>query len=171
MHSFLVVVLVWSLTSSQEMRAQDVPESLGAFVRNFYGWYVPLALKDKGTSGLDRTLREKRSSFSGQLLDQLQDDVRAQAAAKGEIVGLEFDPFLASQDPCVRYQVGKVAQNGKGYLVDVYSLCSGKKKRAVEAEVISKNGHWIFVNFHYPLMKSDLLSELALTRAERHKHI
>ena len=86
-------------------------------------------------------------------------------------MGLEFDPFLASQDPCERYQVGKVTQKGKGYLVDVYSLCAGRRERPVEAEVMSKNGHWIFVNFYYPLMKSDLLSELALTRSDRHKHI
>ena len=171
MNRCLIVVVLWSMALPQETRAQNEPSSLAVFVRSFYGWYAPLASKDNGTPGLERTLTDKRSSFSAQLLGKLQEDVRAQAAAKGEIVRLEFDPFLASQDPCVKYQVGKVTKKGTAYLVDVYSLCGGRRERIVEAEVVSKNGRWIFVNFHYPLMKSDLLSELALTQADRHKRI
>jgi hypothetical protein len=52
-------------------------------------------------------MEKQGSQFESGLLAALKEDVAAQAAAKGEIVGLDFDPFLNTQDPAESYEVGQ----------------------------------------------------------------
>jgi hypothetical protein len=101
------------------------------------------------------------------------------AAAKNsdEIVGLDFDPFLNTQDPCNRYEVGKAIAKGNSYWVEVYGICSGKRsaKPDVWPEVVRVNGHWRFANFHYEHQageypdSADLLGILKTLRQDRQK--
>jgi len=147
------------------------------FVQRFYSWYVPQALSERHGPASDLALRYKGSEFSPNLLQALKEDSDAQAKANGDIVGLDFDPFLNTQDPCERYELGKVSQTGSNYSVEVYGVCSGKKnaKPDVVAEVGRRGSHWEFVNFHYPnLMKdcpnsADLLAMLKVLREQRLK--
>jgi FlaG/FlaF family flagellin (archaellin) len=88
--------------------ARDSQRSCRDFVQRFYDWYVPIALKDNAGNPSDRALRYKSHAFSPELLTQLKEDSTAQAKAKGEIVGLDFDPFLNSQHPGERYTAEKV---------------------------------------------------------------
>lgn len=62
------------------------------------------------------------------------------------------------------------------YLADVYAYYRGNKslQPAVVAELRSKPGRWVFVNFHYVNASADpenenLLSILAVLRADRVK--
>jgi hypothetical protein len=92
-------------------------------------------------------------------------------------VGIDFDPILNSQDPCKRYEVGKITRKGDNYWVEVYGVCSGKKseKPDVIPELARIGGKWLFVNFHYEnLMEEypqsgDLLAKLKILREERQK--
>jgi hypothetical protein len=88
---------------------------------------------------------------------------------------LDFDPFLNTQDPCERYEVGAATQYQQTYRVPVFSICSGKKGEQpdVTAEVAARGGRWVFINFAYPKRANDdsnpldLLGTLKLMRESR----
>lgn len=164
-----VAVLSGSL-QAQTAGAQDVSKTPSAFVQQFYDWYTPKALGDNAGPAWELAMRQKRSSFSPQLAHELKEDSAAQSKSHGEVVGLDFDPFLNSQDPLDHYEVGDVVRSGKSYLVNIHGVQSGKKdeKPDVVAELIEKDGHWVFVNFHYPEHK-DLITLLRSLRSSRHK--
>lgn len=126
-------------------------DSVRRFVQEFYDWYVPKTLNDNSSPAWNFAINIKRSVFSPQLAQALQDDSAAQAKADGEVVGLDFDPFLNSQDPGLHYKVGMITQKGKSYWVDVHSVSAGKLsvKPRIVAEVVRKNGQWCLVDFHY----------------------
>ena len=153
---------------AQVKSGQEVTESLRGFVQDFYDWYVPKALSDNVGPAWNLALQTKSSAFSLQLVQSLREDSAAQTKAKKQIVGLDFDPFLNSQDPGEHYEVGKIRQQGESYWVDIHSVWSGKKEKnpSVVAELIPKNGSWIFVNFHYQ-EGGDLLAILKKLRESR----
>jgi hypothetical protein len=91
---FLFLALPYAL-NAQAKDAQKTPASLRGFVQGFYDWYVPKALGDNAGPAWDLVLRSRSSDLSPQLVQALREDLTAQAKAKGEIVGLDFDPFLA----------------------------------------------------------------------------
>ena len=84
---------------------------------------------------------------------------------------MDFDPFLASQDPCDRYEVGAATRQGPSYLVDIHGAggCEKHDKPDVVAELVLRSGTWMFVNFHYPPDSGDLLTVLRLLREDRQK--
>jgi hypothetical protein len=144
------------------------------FVQAFYSWYVPIALNDAApnTPAASRALTQRAPDFSPVLVRSLRGDFEAQSKANGEIVGLDFDPFLAAQDPCESYVVGSTSRRGFLYMVPVFGVCSGVKHRKpdVVAELVRRHGSWLFVNFLYPSNKADLMSTLKLLREQREKH-
>ncbi len=87
-------------------------------------------------------------------------------------MGLDFDPFLATQEPEDRYQVGKAtARNGR-CRVEVFGLRNGKGVRPkpdVVPELERSGQRWRFVNFHYP-EGEDLLGVLKRLAEERGKN-
>ena len=120
------------------------------FVQDFYSWYVPRAQND--ASGLDAVLRERSDALGAELAAVLRKDVEAREKATGEIAGLDFDPFLFSQDPCERYEVGNVTAHGSSYRVAIHGVCSGTRSAepSVTAEVAKREGRFVIVNLHYP---------------------
>ena len=135
-----------------------------AFVRQFYKVYTPRGIKS-GLAATDSIIRERPAVFSSELLGALKDDARTRAGARGEIAGLDFDPFLAAQDPCDKYEVGKPTRVGgtsANILVPIFALCSKQRdSAALIAEVAPNSGSWAFVNFHYPAPPvTDLLTTL-----------
>jgi hypothetical protein len=149
--SGLFFLLAASSSFAQGTLPQDAKKSCRDFVQGFYDWYVPMALKHGRVRPADRALKYKGSAFSPELAQALREDSEAQAKVKGELVGLDFDPFLNSQDPSERYVVGNITPKHDRYWVEIYSLTSGKKsaKPDVAPELMFKDGRWIFVNFHY----------------------
>ena len=81
----------------------------------------------------------------------LEEDLAASKKSPGEIVGLDFDPFLNAQDIAERYLVGKITPKGDHYLVEVFGVWAGQKNSNpdVVPELAFENGQWIFTNFHY----------------------
>ena len=152
-----------------------MPLSVQAIVQQFYDWYVPASEKDKDMSGVEMALKEKPDAFSPELLKALQDDLAASAKDPDEVVGLDFDPFLNSQDPCEKYQAGKVTREGDTYQVEVFSHCPGEEsvKPALIAELKLDKRRWIFVDFIYPAdegtPQEDLLTILKDLDKERQK--
>jgi hypothetical protein len=104
----------------------------------------------------------------------MKQDADAQAKNPGEIVGIDFDPFLNGQDFAQKYVVGKVTHKGDRYRVEVFGIWNGKKDEipSVVPELMYSNGQWRFMNFYYhrdPKKPSedDLLSVLRALREER----
>ena len=144
-------------------------------MQQFYDWYVPQTLRKTSERPFNSTTKYKSSFFSPELLRALREDSDAQAKVSDDIVGIDFDPFLSSQDPCQHNVVGNITQQEDSYLAEVSAVCSGKKRRNpdVVPELIFKDGQWIFVNFHYPSEKqqenSNLLAVLKTLREDRGK--
>lgn len=113
--------------------------------------------------------------LSSGLFEALKEDSDAQAKASGVIVGLDFDPFLNTQDPCEHYEVGGIVQREQTYRAQIFGVCSGKKseKPDVIAQVERQRGRWIFVNFDYPDLEkqypnsANLLATLKALEEER----
>ncbi len=150
--------------------APDQKESCRKFVGEFYVWY----LKHSNGGPLDKAVKLKKANFSPQLLRALEEDRRAAEKSPHEIVGLEFDPVLNSQDFAEKYIPGKVTQKGGRFLVEVHSVYDGKKSEvpAVTPELRHEGSRWVFINFHYKYenKSDDLLSMLKQLKADRAKH-
>jgi len=86
-------------------------------------------------------------------------------------VGLDFDPFTASQDPCQKYQArGTPRKVDQRYEVQVFGSCPRQRRSApdVVAELEQRHGLWVFVNFRYP-DGDDLVATLKQLKADRGK--
>jgi hypothetical protein len=171
----LLAVATPRVFGGQTNGPQDVQKSCAIFVQTFYDWYIAKALKDKKSSPVALALKQKGTLFSPALFRRLKADSEAQTRASGESVGLDFDPFLNSQDPSSRYVVGNITVQRESVLVDVHGVSSGKKNENpdVVAELILRDGLWLFVNFHYgdrsDRESEDLLSILEEQRENRQK--
>jgi hypothetical protein len=82
-------------------------------VQEFYNWYAPITLNSR-TRAWDLALERRSSVLTRELAQLLRADSAAQAKCK-ELVGLDFDPFLASQDPASHYEVGAIRQQRERY--------------------------------------------------------
>lgn len=154
--------------------AKPDPKTLKAarkFVDGFYDLYLSKIVDEDDMPSPYDAVEDEGRLFSPRLRRELKEDFDAQDASPDEIVGLDFDPFLNSQDPCDEYEVGDATRRGTAYWVPVYGICDGKKHDAPDlyAEVApAGSGAWQFVNFHYP-DGGDLLGILKSLRAERRK--
>jgi hypothetical protein len=171
-----ILAVAWSIRA-QAQDGTEASKSVRDFVQEFYSWYVPEAVKEHKGPAWDPALKYKSHTFSTELLRALKEDSRAQARVKGVIIGLDFDPFLNTQDPCEGYELGNISRKENDYWVEVYSVCSGKRSEHpdVVCEVGRENGNWVFVNFLYENMmkeypnSANLLATLKLLQEER-KH-
>jgi hypothetical protein len=171
---FLIFILGTSLPLRAQARvSQDARESCRTFVQAFYDWYLHEVLKSNGRPPSDLALRYKKGAFDSELIRQLRQDYETASKVPDEIVGLDFDPFLNTQDPADHYLVGNIVRKGGSYWAEVFGLVSGKKsdKPDVVAELVFNTGGWVFVNFHYGKSPDssdmNLLSILKSLREER----
>jgi hypothetical protein len=139
------------------------------FVQDFYEWYVPLALGHRDGPSWELVITQRPSILSPQLLAELKEDMEAQAASPGEIVGLDFDPFLNAQDPCERYEVGRVTERHQGARIEIHAVCSGNRSPTpdIVLEVVPEGSSWAIENVHYPGIATDLRQVLKLLREGR----
>lgn len=145
-------------------------------VQEFYDWYLSHLMREAPTPAMTRELNARTRNFSAELRGHLAEDSAAAAKSPDEIVGLDFDPFVNSQDPAPRYVARKTYRAGKGYWVEVHGVIEGKVSEVPDVipELVLSRGHWMFVNFHYPAqgadgVRSDLLGVLKLLREDRGK--
>ncbi len=148
----LIVVALALLGASAAWADEAGQKRAAAFVRKFYDWYVPIALKpDLKQDSSNVAIAKRPSLFDPSLLKALKEDAEAQAKTPDDIVGLDFDPFLNSQDPDDKYVVGGVTEKDGLYLVDVYGLRKGKREKAVSVTAALKpaKNSFVFANFLY----------------------
>ena len=162
--------------SCQTTGEQETEQSCRKFVQAFYDWYLS---KDAASGKLsvpswDAVVKRKADVLSPELYRGLKEDHDARENCPGEICGLDFDPFLNSQDASLHFAAVTVTRKGSSYWVDVYGIESGKRREHVIPELTQQNGHWIFVNFHYGKNKwtsdANLLSTLQSLSDERRKN-
>jgi hypothetical protein len=155
------------IAGAQTLHAEDSPHK---FVQDFYEWYVPMAARPHSEDSSNIALKKKSSAFSAELLKALKEDALAASKSPGEIVGIDWDPFLNSQEKIDRCVLGNVTEKHGSFRVEVYDILAGKKdkKPNIIAEVKQENGHWVFVNFWNP-DGGNLLSELRELSKSRKK--
>ena len=143
-----------------------------AVVARFYTWYVPLAMH---TPGADmRALRDSRWRFDPALVNALRADSAAAAQSPDEIVGLDMDPFLNTQDPCDRYSPIAVRHQSGNYFVAVRGSggCAAHPETDVTVRLVFQGANVVFLNFVYSSKpKDDLLSLLSTLAASRSSQV
>src|SRR5258706_1243821 len=161
----LVYVLIAVRVSAQPAKE---PDGLRTFVQEFYRWYVPMALKDSKVPAFEIAIKQRPAAFSAGLFKALKEDSEAQVKSPEDIVGIDWDPFLNSQDPDKHYEIGRIVRQGEIYRANVHRVRSGKPiaKPSVIAEVGRENGHWVFLDFS-TVDGRGLLSALKSLRADR----
>ena len=138
-----------------------------AFTQGFYDWYR------SHNDRMDVAIGQGTRFLGSDLLDALRADLAANAASKDGPVGLDWDPFTASQEMCDPYRVRRTFRRGDTVLVEVtQNTCVQEAPglAAVVAEVMRAGTGWAFVNFRYPKPAHNLLADLDNLRAEREKH-
>lgn len=157
--------------------APDEQASCKSFVQGFYNWYIASSKKGGADSTVETALKKRPADFSPELTRLLKADLAASAKSTDGVVGLDFDPFLASQIDPEPYEAKKVTTKGASYLVDVYATLNGKKgtQPHVRPELQSVGGHWQFTNFHYLAeskddKESELIGVLKSLAADRKKY-
>jgi hypothetical protein len=155
--------------------ADPSADSARSFVQAFYDWYMKLTDEQRDAAGADPVLSHKPAYLSSELAKALKADADASSKSPDEVVGLDFDPYLNSQDDCGPYTAGTVKQKGKVYEVEVTGSCADDKPGVpdVVPQLVKQGGSWIFVDFVYPAREGtpqlDLFSVLKRLRQERAK--
>jgi hypothetical protein len=134
-------------------------QSCRVFVQRFYDWYWN-QLADKAEDPkfdphklhtYDDVLRLKPAVLSQELLRLIEKDEARSKAAEGDIVNLDFDPFLNSNGP-----------DGK-YMVQAVGVRDGACKASIEGghgvrevvELKKASSAWIIVNLRYSHYSED----------------
>jgi hypothetical protein len=101
-------------------------------------------------------------SFNPELVRWLRIDSTARARARGEIDGLDGDPYLNAQDPCDVYTARSVRMDGSSFLVDIlgHGGCARHTRPDVIVELQFKAGRWTAVEFRDPSRKNEGLIPL-----------
>lgn len=164
-----LMLLCSPLTAQRTRHVSVINANPKTFVQEFYNWYVAEAFNGGSGEGWFLVLKQRSNDLNPRLYRALKGDADAQAQSQGMIVGIDFDPFLNSQDPCERYIVGTVSKQRNVYSANVYGICSGEKGHTpdIVAEVMRNGQRWQFVNFLYPNINSDLLGILQLQSQDR----
>ena len=141
------------------------------FARDFYGWYVLVSKEDGKGPACERALKRRSKVFSAPLASAIGEDLKAQSKIRGQVVGIDFDPFLNTQDPGDRYEVRSCERRGERYFVTVHRVhpVDPGERADVVAELCRIGGKWKFMDFHYPSGGS-LLQLLTILRLDRERH-
>ncbi|MGZ4001613.1 MAG: hypothetical protein ACXVIY_13320, partial [Mucilaginibacter sp.] len=150
-----------SCTDTARHPVGNEKENARVFVQQFYDWYKKLY--NQGVTATDNVgtdvymIKHKPQYLDDSLLKAFIEYYKAEPKDADEVVGLDFDPILDSQDIGWDYQTGKVKQVGDTFFVNIHCDTHGKPKDKIlalppiiVAEVVKKSGHWKLVNLSYP---------------------
>ena len=168
---FVLALLSLSATAQPANSPEQIP-ACRRFVQDFYSWYVPFTQKPTNGPAFNLALRNKAEVFSPELLRALKLDSEAQARAKGEIDGIDFDPLVGGLDPADHYTVRQVTVKGDRCFAEVWrdsptDTTEKSRKPDAVAELAQRAGHWEFVNFHYPEVSRRLAEYLDRLHKQR----
>ena len=143
----IITVAITCLPLAAQTPAPKSDEaSCHTFVQNFYDWYSA-----HGTN-FETAMKLKQAVLSNDLKQALLDDLAASRKSSDDIVGLDFDPFVNSQDPARHYRVSKTSVKEGTCRAEVHGVPSTADRRSkpdATAELRFETGAWKFVNFHY----------------------
>jgi hypothetical protein len=108
----ILAIFSGSAMAQAPVRPPD-SSSCRKFVQEFYDWYLPFTQGRAQQPAWNFALQRKPEAFSPGLLKALKIDSAAAARAKGELAGLDFDPFTGSQDPGRHYEARGVSWQGE----------------------------------------------------------
>src|ERR1700730_1157258 len=136
-------------SNKSSLNAKDTAIEAHEFVQKFYNWYVPFSAHSK-TLACKEVLKAHPEYFSRALAPMLKKNIADMERTGG--LGLDFDPFLNSQDPPSKYVVGPADGTDEGYAMKVYSVRDGRRASKPDVIAVVENQHnsWVLTNFHYP---------------------
>ncbi|HXY19349.1 MAG TPA: hypothetical protein VEH83_05080 [Gemmatimonadales bacterium] len=132
-------------------------QAAARFVQAFYQWY------ERAGERYEVAVRDSPAYFAPALLGALRLDYAASQASPSEVVGLDWDPFLDTQDPCNPYQVTGTTRRGDTVLVAVNGMCTDRPPQTqpdVLAEVRLVDKRWVFVDFRHVADAGSLVQDL-----------
>jgi hypothetical protein len=162
----LIVLAATAFVRPALTGASDRTQDVRAFVQSFYDSYVKLSSGEHKLSPSEVVLAKRASVLSPQLFQALKADDDAQRKVPDDVVGLDFDPFLNSQEEASPCTVGKITLSHGIYMVEVRSKGSTGKEPDVIAEVGQQGSNLVFVNLLYP-GQGDLLGILKTLAKQR----
>ena len=118
---------------------------------------------------MEVAVRERGGAFEPALLAALQADFAAQAKDTEEIVGLDWDPFTWSQDPCDPYVAMDATWHGDTVNVPVKSTCIRTPAQTgpdVIVQLRRSGTTWVFMDFR-PDSGAGLREDLAMLAKDR----
>lgn len=162
--------------SSNHPESSD-EQSCRVFVQKFYDWQISQMVGGfcshslKGTSATQQAIdieeeecRVASAYRNAEKLDLKQvlsprlqhylDRLEA-VQAKEQDAGLDFDPFLNTQDPSPKFVVDSVRINRNRCDAIVHGYDQGEQREEVMPELSKASGHWIIENFHYAIDQND----------------
>ena len=167
----LATVLALSTLTASSARAQR-PETATPAARTFVERFITRyngqfkETPDRPADWNPLTLIER--SLTPDLVRALEEDRAAAAANQDEIVGLDFDPFTNSQDPCETYAAGRTAQRADTTMVEIVGQCHGQNPLIPDAVylLVRSGGEFKIADIVYPQGGSlhGVLRELARMR-------
>jgi len=126
------------------------------FVQDFYDWYLRIYMTDNKVPAAKIALKKRPEIFSPELFQALGNDFKAQELATDGISGIDFDPFLDSQDAPPSYKVIKTVVKSNGCMAEVSGVGPDWMNKGqalytpkIKVELQYKNRKWIFINFKY----------------------
>jgi hypothetical protein len=160
-------------------KAPESPDekSCRAFVQNFYDWRISLIVDMfcsnslKGTHASQEAINSQEEEcrvasayrntvklsldqvLSPKLLHYLEREEAVQA--KEEDAGLDFDPYLNTQDPSPKFVVDSVRIDSNHCDAIVHGYDQGEKREEVMPKLSETNGRWIIEDFHYKFNQND----------------
>jgi hypothetical protein len=131
---WMAAILIAGLpvTSFGQQHAAEASEA-AATVKAFYAFHFQ---HDFDFS--ERGLKLRRKWLAESLYQLLLADRKKSAAAKGEVVGLDGDPFTNSQDPPNSFKVGESKQDDKSASVIVELFWKDKNKVIEQRKIAVK---------------------------------
>jgi hypothetical protein len=157
----IALCVTGALPAAAQSAVGDSAKAAQRFVGAFYAWYAPVALTANREPGAMIALRRRRTALAPALAKALAADLAAQARVPGEIVGLDADPFLNSQDPCETATVGAALRDGGAFRVPVFAICGGTRtpQPVAFAKVQVVKGRWVIAD----IFGADNTTSLAAT--------
>jgi hypothetical protein len=164
-----------ALVQANDDKYKKSTQSCQKFTQDFYNWYLPFLIKNGATVTLNTVIKKKSDLFSGPLLQMLKEDSDAQSKFPGELIGIDWDPFLNTQDPAQKYTVQNTSVLHDNCAAETWSgrtISTKNPKPDIVAILKWIDGNWKFVNFdNDPKAKtpSDLISILNRLKESREK--
>lgn len=168
-----LLLALFALTATDaaaQRRTETAQPAARLFVENFIARYNGQFKETPERPGDWNPLTLVERSLTPELVRALEEDRAAAAANQDEIVGLDFDPFTNSQDPCETYAAGRTAQRADTLLVELLGRCHDQNPLIPDAVylLVRRGADFAIADIVYPQggTLTGVLRELARMRKQ-----